>query len=314
MDISFIIPARNEEQHIQKCLLSITNSLDQDKYKYEVIVVDDNSTDSTAAVSETLGALVIEKGGGTIARARNTGAAQARGWLLIFLDADVEVTSRWRDNIENSLLRIKISPRLITGSTVSVPERQSWLEQAWFNGRRAGNNHNYINSGHLILHHDLFDELGGFDDALATGEDYDLCHRAKAIHAQIEDDANLPVIHHGYPKTIRAFIIREIWHGTGDAQTLERFLASRVAIAASAFLIAHLVILMGIALTETTLVIAGLLFILIESSMIVVRRFYAPSYCGQLMLAYVYLLSRAISIVARIMGIRVRGHRINSRT
>lgn len=84
--ISVIIPVYNEELAISKCL----NSLKQQSYKnFEIIVVDDGSTDSTKSVIKPFGVILLEqqhKGPGT---ARNLGAKHAKGDILVFVDADM---------------------------------------------------------------------------------------------------------------------------------------------------------------------------------------------------------------------------------
>jgi len=87
--VSFIIPALNEEKRIGNLINSL-NKLDR-KWDYEIIVADGNSTDSTRAIAEKMGAIVIQdnvNGPKTIANGRNTGASLASGELFIFCDAD----------------------------------------------------------------------------------------------------------------------------------------------------------------------------------------------------------------------------------
>ena len=89
--LSVIIPVRNDPQRLGVCLEAIRGSSFRD---HEVIVVDDASTDMSAAVAEMLGAQVIRlpvRGGP--GGARNRGAAAARGRYLMFVDADVRVHS-----------------------------------------------------------------------------------------------------------------------------------------------------------------------------------------------------------------------------
>ena len=88
--LSIIIPARNEEDNLPRLLLSLNNC---ELATFEVIVVDDGSTDATAAVAKSAGATVLAAPllpaswtGKTWACAQ--GAQKARGDLLLFLDAD----------------------------------------------------------------------------------------------------------------------------------------------------------------------------------------------------------------------------------
>jgi len=85
MDVSFIVPARNEEGYIEKTLKSIKSQ--KTKLKTELIVVDGMSKDKTAKIAKKYAKVIVQKTKG-IADARNIGAKKAKGKLLIFIDAD----------------------------------------------------------------------------------------------------------------------------------------------------------------------------------------------------------------------------------
>jgi glycosyltransferase involved in cell wall biosynthesis len=89
--ISFIVPAHNEETLIADTLASIHAAARQSAQPYEIVVVDDASTDGTAAAARRLGARVIPVERRHIAAARNAGAAAAAGEMLVFVDADTLV-------------------------------------------------------------------------------------------------------------------------------------------------------------------------------------------------------------------------------
>src|SRR6185437_5929558 len=91
MHLSIVIPAFNEERLIGQCLQSISTSLTANYkpgFTSETIVVDNNSTDSTAELARQAGARVVFEPINQIGRARNAGAAHATGDWLLFLDAD----------------------------------------------------------------------------------------------------------------------------------------------------------------------------------------------------------------------------------
>src|ERR1700674_5334609 len=91
---SIVIPVRNEEENIRRCLDSV-RCLKFAPELFEVIVVDNGSTDRTkevaSAFKEFLPLQVLDRPDGYIAAVRNAGAAAARGRYLAFLDADCEV-------------------------------------------------------------------------------------------------------------------------------------------------------------------------------------------------------------------------------
>ncbi len=92
--ISFIVPAHNEELWIGKCLGSIRTSMAAIEEPYEVIVVDDASTDITPRIAEQMGARTIRVEHRRISAVRNAGARAACGEVFIFVDADTQVNQQ----------------------------------------------------------------------------------------------------------------------------------------------------------------------------------------------------------------------------
>jgi glycosyltransferase involved in cell wall biosynthesis len=86
--ISFIIPAHNEEQYLGAALDALLAAAREVGEPFEVIVVDDDSADATAAVARQRGVRVIPARRRQIAAARNAGAREASGEFLFFVDAD----------------------------------------------------------------------------------------------------------------------------------------------------------------------------------------------------------------------------------
>lgn len=89
--LSFIVPAHNEELLLGRTLAAIHAAAREAGGEYEVIVVDDASTDGTARIAETSGVQVIRVNHRQIAATRNAGARAARGGLFVFVDADTLV-------------------------------------------------------------------------------------------------------------------------------------------------------------------------------------------------------------------------------
>jgi glycosyltransferase involved in cell wall biosynthesis len=92
--ISIIVPAYNEEHELPAALRSIRVAADATGQPYEIIVVDDDSNDATAAIAERAGARVIHVHLRQIAAVRNAGAAAAKGDIFFFVDADTRIAPR----------------------------------------------------------------------------------------------------------------------------------------------------------------------------------------------------------------------------
>jgi glycosyltransferase involved in cell wall biosynthesis len=92
MKISVVIPAYNEEKLLKKCLESLKNQIEK---PFEIIVVDNNSTDKTAEVAQKMGAIVVKELKQGISFARNAGFNAANGDVIARLDADTVAPKDW---------------------------------------------------------------------------------------------------------------------------------------------------------------------------------------------------------------------------
>src|SRR5256886_7098183 len=88
---SFIVPAYNEEHELSGTLAAIHDAASGASGPYEIIVVDDASTDATPEIAAQTGARVIRINRRQIAGARNSGGRTAQGDYLFFIDADTRI-------------------------------------------------------------------------------------------------------------------------------------------------------------------------------------------------------------------------------
>jgi len=100
-EVSIVLPAYNEETSILKTLSSLSKSVTQ--RSVEVIVVNNNSTDQTAALAHTAGVTCIEECQQGITPARNTGLAAARGKYILNADADTIYPPQWIEEMVKPL-------------------------------------------------------------------------------------------------------------------------------------------------------------------------------------------------------------------
>lgn len=243
-ELSFIIPALNEAEHIAGTLASIAKQAAA--YSHEIIVVDNGSTDATVKLAQEAGARVLMLPSATIAAVRNQGARHASGRVLVFLDADTSLADGWGQHLPETLALLTTDEPMITGSYCSPPEPCGWIERHWFRRPAEEKDVAYLGSAHLMLSREWFLRIGGFDEGLETGEDYEFCQRVRAMKGKVVNRPQLRVVHHDYPRTLLRFIRREAWHGRGDLRSLRSFLQSKVALAATVFLFAHVLIVVGL--------------------------------------------------------------------
>src|SRR5262249_23494967 len=117
--LSVVIPVHNGENVLPRCLQGLRDSAGSDDY--EVVVVDDGSTDDSARVAESYGAGVVRSERSGPAAARNAGAIAAEGEIVFFLDADVAVHP---DTLARAVARFDADPGLdaLFGSYDDRPE------------------------------------------------------------------------------------------------------------------------------------------------------------------------------------------------
>lgn len=89
LDVSIIVPVYNEEAALSKVIDDIKKAMNQTNYSYEILVVDDKSTDKSVEIAKSKNVNVIErenKGGS--GAARKTGIINAKGEIIVMLDGD----------------------------------------------------------------------------------------------------------------------------------------------------------------------------------------------------------------------------------
>ena len=90
--VSFVVPAHNEQDLLPRCLSAIRDAGQRGGEPFEIVVVNDASTDITPELARSDGARVVDVSLRRISAVRNAGASAARGRWLIFVDADTFVT------------------------------------------------------------------------------------------------------------------------------------------------------------------------------------------------------------------------------
>lgn len=175
--VSVIIPTRNRRKLVFRAVESV---LRQDFRDVEILVIDDGSTDGTAAALEAAGhCQVIRMNQAGPAVARNAGIATARGQYLAFLDSD----DHWEPHHLSCLLKAMDSPRV--GLAYS-PTRTVTLDGQPLGGRRDRRKcysgrvaeylfrHVFIHTSNVLCRTDLVRQVGAFDKSMPVCEDYHL--------------------------------------------------------------------------------------------------------------------------------------------
>jgi GT2 family glycosyltransferase len=215
-DLSFVIPVRTDAVRLQRCLQSI-NDNDYPRDRVEIIVVDNGSTDDSAAVATRAGARVVVVADGSVSLLRNRGAAEARGAILAFVDADHAIAPAW---IRRAVELIQQRPHVVAvGSLCHAPENGTWVQHAYDRLRRRADTigpAEWLGTGNLAVRRSAFLAAGGFDEGLITCEDVDLCKKLRRGGGVILTDPVMRNVHFGDPDTIWALFTSELWRGRNN--------------------------------------------------------------------------------------------------
>jgi glycosyltransferase involved in cell wall biosynthesis len=179
MRVSIIVPAFNEERLISGSLERINEAMPAflaKQWETELIVCDNNSTDSTAELARAAGAKVVFEPINQIARARNAGAAAASGDWLIFIDADSypsrELFAEAAEEIETgTCLGGGCTLRLEGDYRVGKAITGLWNRISRFGRLAAGS--------FIFCEAAAFRAVGGFSLELFAGEELDLSAKLK---------------------------------------------------------------------------------------------------------------------------------------
>jgi glycosyltransferase involved in cell wall biosynthesis len=198
--ISIIIPAREAGKVMPVCLQAIRNSVD---LPHEVIVVDDHSTDSTADIGRRSGAKVLRNvGQAGPAAARNVGARNSSGDVLLFIDSDVAIRPdtltrvSWHFQADNCVAAA-------FGSYDDEPAEPDFISQYknlqhHFVHQTAKTEAATFWAGCGAVRREVFFEIGGFDEVKYSKpsiEDIEFGYRLRAKGYRVVLDRDLCVKH-----------------------------------------------------------------------------------------------------------------------
>jgi glycosyltransferase involved in cell wall biosynthesis len=219
ISVSIIIPVKNEAHRLPACLKSI-KQIDYDQEFIEIIVIDNGSSDSTVDIAIENGCKVYKDHSSNISGLRNLGVKHACGDVICFVDADVLVSKKW---LTNALQNFNINKVACVTGMINIPENATWVEKTWALNRKVSKDKflvSWSTSMNMIIIKDIFDNINGFNDALVTGEDFDLSTRIRKAGYDIIFDKEVSVIHTGEAKTLIDFVRKERWHGYSDLDLL----------------------------------------------------------------------------------------------
>jgi glycosyltransferase involved in cell wall biosynthesis len=219
--VSVVTPLRDAMKYLPETVPSVLHAA-RNTGGVELIYVDNGSTDGSYEFLARIPDIrVLRHGNGSIAAARNAGAAAAHGEYLSFLDADCTIGPRYFDD---ALDVMRTSGAAATGFRVEPPSEANWVEATWHNLHAAGVDRDvdWINSANFFISREVFERIGGFREDLRTGEDAEIGQRLVRAGYRLWATRRLTVTHLGNPKSIAAFFRQKVWQGLGMFGTVKR--------------------------------------------------------------------------------------------
>lgn len=166
--LSFIVPAHNEQQLLGRTLGALHAAGRAAGVPYEIVVVNDSSTDDTAAIAAAQGATVVHVAHRQIAATRNAGAAVARGALLVFVDADTIVPPE----TVKATLDTWLAGAIGGGASVHLDGRLPWSARMMMPPFRLGMRLARLAAGcYVFCTREAFAATGGFPTTFYAGEE-----------------------------------------------------------------------------------------------------------------------------------------------
>lgn len=284
--LSVVIPAYNARETLRETLRAL---MDQTlpKDDYEVIVVDDGSTDSTARVAAEFNVRVVSRNNKGPAAARNHGASLAEGEKIFFTDSDCVPAADWLEKMEKALADGEVA-----GVQGVYKTRQTSLTarfaQAEFEERYAYMaRHEHIDLAATYaagFSREVFNRMGGFDETfpVANNEDTEFSYRLVEAGYKLKL-APEAVVYHRHPshpiaylrtKFLRAYWRMIVYRRYPDKVLRDRYTTSTVKVQTLAMLVSFVLLLLTPWLKGALPILSFLWLGIMSLSVPMARRFF----------------------------------------
>lgn len=205
--VSVVVCCHNEEKHLPKCLEALKG---QTYPNFEIIVVDDGSTDRTAQIAEKRGVKLISIPHSGLPTARNVGVENAEGEVIAFTDADCVVEETWLGKLIGSIRSGNYAG--VVGGIRKVLNSYSFIARCL--GTHLENKPIKCNTGgyNMAYRKEVIKKLGGFDPNFIRGGDYEFNLRVlqRGYKVAWAKDA---IVFFTYPDTINKLITQQLANG-----------------------------------------------------------------------------------------------------
>jgi GT2 family glycosyltransferase len=217
--VSVVVCAYNAADTIDDCLTALARV---DYPRFEVIVVDDGSSDDTARrIRAHPWARLIQVANGGLSAARNIGMHAATGEIVAYVDADVRVEPSWLSYLVQPFVT---SDAIAVGGPNVVPQDDGWFAQCVACSPGAPSHvllddrvAEHVPGCNLAIRRDALLRIGGFDPIfLRAGDDVDVCWRLQEQGGRVAFSPAALVWHH-HRGRLGAYWRQQVGYGEGEA-------------------------------------------------------------------------------------------------
>jgi len=211
---SIIVPVYNGAKTLDACLTALSAQA-VEKDRHEVIVVDDGSTDGSAEVAARYEVTVIRQEHAQAASARNRGAQQAHGEILLLTDADCEPSPDWAEQMlapfaDPEVAGVRGFYRTRQRSVVARFAQAEYEEK--YDRLRRADQVDFVDTYSAAYRRDLFLECGGFNPEFLLDEDQELSYRLATMGCKLVS-APAAVVYHRHPTGVWWYARRKLQLG-----------------------------------------------------------------------------------------------------
>jgi cellulose synthase/poly-beta-1,6-N-acetylglucosamine synthase-like glycosyltransferase len=221
---SVIVPVYNGARTLDACLNALFHQTIAPS-RYEVIVVDDGSTDGSAQVAARYGVMLVSQEHAGAAAARNQGARQAQGCILVFTDADCEPCCDWIEQMlapfgDPGVVGVKGAYRTRQSSLIARFAQAEYEEK--YDRLARADWIDFVDTYAAAYRRDVFVEQGGFDPGFRFDEDQEFSFRLAAAGYKMVF-ARTAIVYHQHPSRLRAYAKRKAQLGRWKVQVHLRY-------------------------------------------------------------------------------------------
>jgi len=233
--VSVIIPTKNSEKTLEECLKSLKYQT-YPKNKYEIIIIDDHSTDKTVDIAKKYRAKIITSNGPP-GRQRNKGISKARGNIIGFIDSDCIAKKNW---IMEGVKYFISSEIAVVGGPNLTPKNDPFISQCigYVSSSKIGTGSmsaRYVKNGFYARETDetsliscnmftlkgVIKKVGGFSETLFPNEENELMFRIKKNGYKLIYVPSLLVWHHRRA-SVKRFFIQNLTYGRTRIQFIKK--------------------------------------------------------------------------------------------